>query len=296
MSGSSTSPTGRGNFSPDTRPSSAHRPFAAIRSCLPERNACRGGSAVTPYQPASQAACTLRLSSPSPVAWFSTTPVTARKRKKTTAATPMRACQWRRNRSRRTRGDMLAVTRTVEEQREPRHAFHRSDRQRRAYDAVDVAVQAVSLPEPGVPELLKEGRLANFLPAALAVNEHAHVIDAPVGDDEARRDQLLLPRVLQDPHALPPLAPVPLAQLPGRVTQYRCGLGLQALGEPQHLGRRGRPEDLGDKRRRLLIHLAANRSRDQRERKRGKRAAKCAEHQNMNPRPSRYASWVLSVA
>src|SRR5262252_3601196 len=110
----------------------------------------------------------------------------------------MRECQWRRNSSRRTRGDMLAVTRPVEEQRKPRHALHRADRQGRADDAVDIAVEAISILEPGVLELPEEGRLADLLSAALAVDEHAHVIDAPVGDDEAGGDQLLLAGLLED--------------------------------------------------------------------------------------------------
>src|SRR4029077_17896964 len=60
--------------------------------------------------------------------------------------------------------------------------------------------------------------------------------------------------------------------------------------------RRQRAEDFGDERRRLLVHLAARRGRDEREGEHGERVAGGADHQNMKTRPSRYASCVLSVA
>src|SRR5882672_1366918 len=220
MPGRSTRPTGCGSFSPEIRPSSSHRPLAAMRSWPPERNAWRGSSGVKPYQRASHAACAYLVFRPRSAVWFRTKPVTARKRKKTTAAKPMRACQRRRNRSSRSFGDTalsrgVIVAEALEKESEPRHAFHRPDRQGRAHDAVDVAVQAVVPYKLRVLELFQERRLADLLPSAFAVDEHADVVDAPVHDDEPGGDQLLFPRFLENPHALAAFAPIALPQLRG---------------------------------------------------------------------------------
>src|SRR6202007_1858991 len=102
----------------------------------------------------------------------------------------------------------------VEKKREPSHALHRCDGERGARNAVDFAVQAVLRSELRFLELLQERGSAVFLPPALAIDEHAHVVDAPVDDDETRGDQLLLSDFLQDPHA--PVGVAPRARAPVR--------------------------------------------------------------------------------
>src|SRR5439155_12094756 len=93
----------------------------------------------------------------------------------------------------------LPAARLVEKKREPGHALHRSDGERGAGNAVDFAVQAIAPRELRILELLQERGSADFLPPAFAIDEHAHVIDAPVDDDETRGDQLLLADLLQYP-------------------------------------------------------------------------------------------------
>src|SRR6266853_110961 len=183
-------------------------------------------------------------------------PVTERRRKKVIAPKPMRACQRRRNSRKSSFGDtMLLAALAVEIEGEPRHAFHRAHRQGRPHDAVDVSVQPVALSELRVLELLQERGLADFLPPAFAINEHAPVIDTPLGDDETRGNQFLLAGLIQDPNAPVRVAPVALPQLRGRMAQYRAGLRLYFRGQPEQLGRRPGTENFGDEGIRLLVDV-----------------------------------------
>src|SRR4051812_29532494 len=193
--------------------------------------------------------------------------------KKTIAVKPMRACQRRRNRRRKSFGDISVPALAVEVEREPRHALHRADRQRRADDAVDVAVETIALRELGVLELPHESGMTHFAAAALAVDEHAYVVDAPVGDDEAGRDRLLLADLLEDPDAAVRVGPVALAQLRGRMAEDRLRLGLDVRREPQHLRCRAPAEHLGDERVGILEDLGPGRAEKDESRREQREAA-----------------------
>src|SRR5690349_10081964 len=124
----------------------------------------------------------------------------------------MRACQRRRNSNRSSLGDIgLLAALAVEIEREPGHAFYRTDRQSRAHDAVYVAVEAVPLREFRLPELVQEGGLTDLLPAAFAINQHAHVVYASADHDEPCGDRLFLAGLLEDPHGLAPVVPIALS-------------------------------------------------------------------------------------
>src|SRR5262249_49130592 len=79
----------------------------------------------------------------------------------------------------------LVAARAVEIERETAHALHRMDRQRGARYAVDAAIQTIALGEASACELLQERGIAHLLAAALAVGQHAYMIDAPLRDHEA---------------------------------------------------------------------------------------------------------------
>src|SRR3981189_818474 len=111
----------------------------------------------------------------------------------------MRACHRRSNRSRRSLGAIYWCMPPP------------SDGGRGAGDTVDAPVERIVPRELRALELLEKRRIADFPSAAFTIDEHAHVIDAPVGDDETRGDQLLLADLLQDPHAPVRVAPVALA-------------------------------------------------------------------------------------
>src|SRR5713101_841461 len=213
-------------------------------------------------------------------------PVTERRRKKITAPKPMRACHRRRNSRKSSFGDtMLLAALAVEIEGESRHAFHRADRQGRTHDAVDVAVQPVALPELRLLELLQERGIADFLPAAFAIDEHAHVVDVPADHDEPRSNWLFLARLLENPHALAVVAPVALPQLRGGMAQYRAGLRLYVLGQPEHLGRWIGAEHLCDEGIRLLVDVSASGhyrcAKAKRHRKQRMPMASARCHQNM---------------